>query len=150
MSDVVVTVPKDFTHPAAPGKRGLAAWLAEGDPPGSEWSGQDWWFTTWGAIPDIQVGERVYIVCEGRLVGYSPLVSLQVAREEERNGQMPIAFVRRGGAVACTIDEPITGFRGWRYRWWNREQERLVVVERDVVRLGAQETKSNSQMELFI
>lgn len=31
MSDVVVTVPKNFTHPDFPGLRGLAAWIAEGD-----------------------------------------------------------------------------------------------------------------------
>ena len=48
MADVVVTVPKNFTHPDAPGLKGLAAWLAEGDPPGSEWSGDEWEFTTWG------------------------------------------------------------------------------------------------------
>jgi hypothetical protein len=36
----------------------------------------------------------------------------------------PIAFVREGGAVACTIDAPITGFRGWRYRWWEYAEER--------------------------
>jgi hypothetical protein len=29
---------------------------------------------------------------------------------------------RRGGAV--TLDEPIRGFRGWRYRWWSLESER--------------------------
>lgn len=124
MSDVVVTVPKNFTHPAAPGKRGLAAWLAEGDPPGSEWSGQDWWFTTYGTVPDIQPGERVYVVCEGRLVGYSPLVHTMIQGDDVRGYHGPIAFVRRGGAVACTIDEPITGFRGWRYRWWKREAEK--------------------------
>ena len=31
---------------------------------------------------------------------------------------------RRGGAVACTIDEPIPGFRGLRKRWWRIEDER--------------------------
>jgi hypothetical protein len=129
MADVVVTVPKNFTHPSAPGKRGLAAWLAEGDPAGSEWSGQEWWFTTYGPQPEIQPGERVYVVCEGRLVGYAPLVALKVCREEWRNGCGPVAFIRRGDAVACTIDKPITGFRGWRYRWWNREEERPLTTE---------------------
>ena len=122
--DVVVTVPKNFTHPASPGLKGLAAWLAEGDPPGAAWSGQDWRFTTWGTVPKINVGERVYVVCEGRLVGYSPLHQLQIAPDDFRDGKGPIAFVRRGGAVAVTIDEPITGFRGWRYRWWNVRDER--------------------------
>jgi hypothetical protein len=65
MADVVVTVPKGFTHPAAPGRRGLAAWLAEGDPPGSTWSGTLWSFRTAGARPDIRPGERVYVLCDG-------------------------------------------------------------------------------------
>jgi hypothetical protein len=118
MSDVVVTVPKNFTHPCAPGKRGLAAWLAEGDAPGSEWSGTLWEFTTYGAVPKIQPGERVYVFCEGRLVGYAPLVEL---RHSGRHGL--IEFVRGGGAVAVTLPEPIIGFRGWRYRWWDRKDE---------------------------
>lgn len=119
MADVVVTVPKNFTHPAAPGKKGLAAWLAEGDPAGAEWSGQLWSFTTYGPKPDIKPGQRVYVVCEGRLVGYAPLVMLEVCGNS-------IAFVRGPNAVACTIDEPITGFRGWRYRWWNRDLEKPI------------------------
>lgn len=121
MPDVCVTVPRNFRHPDAPGKVGLAAWLAEGDPPGSEWSGQRWWFTTWGPRPNIVPGERVYVVCEGRLVGYAPLVELDF--EEDRPGFGEVVFIRGGGAVACTIDQPITGFRGWRYRWWIREDE---------------------------
>jgi hypothetical protein len=32
-------------------------------------------------------------------------------------------LVRRDGAVAVTIPEPIRGFQGFRYRWWPREQE---------------------------
>lgn len=124
MPDVCVTVPKTFTHPNAPGKRGLAAWLAEGDAPGEPETGQDWWFTCYGTIPDIQPGERVYVVCEGRLVGYAPLVRLMKSDNGFATGRMPLAFIRRGGAVACTIDEPIKGFRGWRYRWWDREDEK--------------------------
>jgi len=116
--DVVVTVPKNFTHPSAPGKKGLAAWLAEGDPPGSEWSGDEWEFSTWGPTPDIKPGERVYVVCEGRLVGYAPLTELVAG-----GGWGTVVFVRGGGAVACTIPEPVTGFRGWRYRWWDRSAE---------------------------
>ena len=121
--DVVVTVPKTFRHPAAPGRIGLAAWLAEGDPAGSKWTGNYWLFTTYGAIPDISTGERVYVACEGRLIGYAPLHRLVT---EKRSGLGRIGFIRGGGAVACTISEPITGFRGWRYRWWDRENETLV------------------------
>ena len=118
MADVVVTVPKNFTHPAAPGKRGLAAWLAEGDAPGEPESGTNWIFSTWGFKPNIERGERVYVVCEGRLVGYAPLVELYAGDDYGE-----IEFLRRGGAVACTIAAPITGFRGWRYRWWDRNEE---------------------------
>jgi hypothetical protein len=32
--------------------------------------------------------------------------------------------VRKGNAVACTIDEPIPGFRGLRKRWWSRDIEK--------------------------
>ena len=109
MPDIVVTVPKTFRYA---GKVGLAAWLAEGDCPGQPWTGDYSVFTTWGGRPDIQPGERVYVVCEGRLVGYAPLVELNWCGNR-------VELVRAGGAVACTIPEPITGFRGWRYRWWD-------------------------------
>ena len=41
MSDVVVTVPKNFR---CCGKVGLAAWIAEGDAAGEKWSGEEWHF----------------------------------------------------------------------------------------------------------
>ena len=123
MSDIVVTVPKTFAYA---GKVGLAAWAAEGDLPGDEWSGNDSHFYMGGQVPDIKPGERVYIVCEGKLRGYAPLVRI------ERYGQGRFALVRRGGAVAVTIDEPITGFRGFRYIWWKREDERPFLNWREV------------------
>lgn len=116
MSDVVVTVPKTFTHPYAPGKVGLAAWVAEGDAAGQPWTGDLWDFTTYGGRPSIAPGERVYVVCEGKLRGYAPLVELIA------EGRC-LTFMRGGGAVAVTIQAPITGFRGWRYRWWERADE---------------------------
>lgn len=135
--DIAVTVPKNFKHPAAPGKKGLAAWLAEGDAPGTPWSGQEWFFTTYGTVPRITSGERVYVVCEDRLVGYAPLIRIAVdGKVQDRllkagaaSYRGPIAFVRGGGAVACTIDEKIVGFRGWRYVWWKREDERPLILE---------------------
>ena len=114
MGDIVVTVPKSFYFE---GKTGLAAWVAEGDLPGEEWSGQDSHFYLGGSVPRIEPGERVYVVCEGKLRGYAPLVRV------ERDG-WSYALVRHGGAVAVTIDEPIRGFRGFRYVWWKREDER--------------------------
>lgn len=114
MPDICVTVPKSFEYA---GKIGLAAWVAEGQLPGDEESGQDWHFYMGGAVPNIKPGERVYVVCEGRLRGYAPLVRV------ERYGNS-FALVRRGGAVAVTIDRPIVGFRGFRYVDWDRSEEK--------------------------
>lgn len=114
MADIVVTVPKGFYYE---GKYGLAAWVAEGDLPGEEWSGEESHFYLGGPVPNIEPGERVYIVCEGKLRGYAPLVRI------ERCGRS-YALVRHGGAVAVTIDRPIQGFRGFRYVNWDRSEER--------------------------
>lgn len=122
--DIVLTVPKNFTHPAAPGKRGLAAWIAEGDAAGDPSTGQDWWFTTYGALgvmPDPDA--RCYVVCEDRLRGYAPLVKVLYDPSRVRNGCGPVVFIRRGGAVAVTVPWNIVGFRGWRHPWWPREEE---------------------------
>lgn len=105
--DVVVTVPKSF---------GLDNWIAEGDPAGSEWSGEEWGFFLGGHPPKIDLGERVYIVYNSLVRGYSPLVRIQ---KTDRG----YALVRRGDAVAVTIPERIRGFRGYRYRYWDRMRE---------------------------
>lgn len=104
MSDVLVTVPKNR----------WAEWVAEGDAPGDEESGAEYVFWVGGPLPDIKPGERVYICAHGKLRGYAPLIRAVPG----------YGLIRGGGAVACTIDEPITGFRGWRYRWWSRDDER--------------------------
>lgn len=117
MADVVVTVPKTFTHPVAPDAKGLAAWIAEGDAAGEPWSGTEWEFTVGGLRPTIEPGERVYIVCEGRLRGYAPLIRL------ESEGSYRWLLIRGGGAVAVTIPGRVIGFRGWRRRWWERSRE---------------------------
>jgi len=106
--DVVVTVPKWF---------GLDRWIAEGDAAGTPETGEEWAFYLGAGVPDIRPGERVYIVYNGKLRGYAPLVRV------ERTGS-GCALVRRGGAVAVTIDRAIPGFRGFRYRDWPREDER--------------------------
>lgn len=116
MADVVVTVPKNFEFN---GLRGLAAWVDEGDLPGEEWGGEDWHFYMGGNAPHIAVGERVYVVCEGKLRGYSELVRI------DRYGNGSFALVRHNTAEAVTIAEPIRGFQGFRYRWWDREDEIL-------------------------
>lgn len=108
MADVVVTVPLSF---------GLGHWIAEGDAAGEPWSGEEWGFYLGGFPPDIHPGERVYVVFNRRLRGYAPLVGIE-------RGTHGYGLIRRGDAVAVTIDEPIVGFRGFRYRWWKLEDER--------------------------
>ena len=111
MSDVVVTVPKGM----------WAEWIAEGDLPG-ESSGEyesHFWLNGF-AMPVIHPGDRVYIVAHGRLRGYAPLRYTEhfCSLRSDRT-----CLVRNGDAVAVTIAEPIRGFQGWRYRWWEREDE---------------------------
>lgn len=70
--------------------------------------------------------QRCYIVAHERLRGYAPLFAVEV--DERRHLR---AFIRRGDAVAVTIPEVIRGFRGWRYRWWDRRLERPFPEWRD-------------------
>jgi hypothetical protein len=109
--DVVVTLPKSF---------GLDRWMAEGDAPGEPWSGRLYEFTVSG-VPNIKPGERVYVVHDGRPIGYAPLVKVRVTTPS--TGPRRTALIRGGGAVACTLNRHIPGFRGFRYRWWNRDEE---------------------------
>jgi hypothetical protein len=108
MADVVVTVPMRLWD----------EWLDEGDLPGDAPSGDEYAFYLFGGRPQIVPGERVYVVAHGKLRGYAPLTLLG------RGFSDGFALYRAGGAVACTIAEPIRGFRGWRYRWWNYDDER--------------------------
>jgi hypothetical protein len=103
-----VTLPKSF---------GLDAWIAEGDAAGEPDSGEEWGWFMGGNPPGVHPGDRVYVVYNGRLRGYAPLIRVQPT---ERG----YALVRRGGAVAVTIDEHIPGFRGARFRWWQRDAEK--------------------------
>ena len=107
MPDVVVTVPT----------REWDRWLAEGALVGEPCPAATEYFFRIGGRPRVQPGERVYVVAHGKLRGYAPLVRLLPSGS--------VSFlVRRGDAVAVTIPETITGFRGFRYRWWQREAER--------------------------
>ena len=63
----------------------------------------------------------MYVVHNGRLIGYAPLVSVRATVSS--NGRRRTELIRAGGAVAVTIPEEIRGFRGFRYRWWDREDE---------------------------
>lgn len=141
--DVVVTVPMRLWE----------EWLAEGDLPGEKWSGTFWSFYLRGTIPNlpplhlgespmrvdeamgplagfggqprsnlwqhIADGVRCYVVAHRRLRGYAPLAAIELTPARRQL----VAFIRRGGARAVTIEDPILGFRGWRYRWWSRNNE---------------------------
>jgi len=105
--DIVVTVPKWF----------WPEWIAEGDAAGDPPTGEEWGFYVGGfRKPNIQPGDRVYIVAHNRLRGYAPLTRLVI-----QGGRT--TFCRQAGAVAVTIKAPIKGFQGWRYRWWDQKIE---------------------------
>jgi hypothetical protein len=120
--DIVVTVPKGR----------WAEWLAEGDlADGTSepafWDERAEYGLTFGPgshVPNVQKGDRCYIVAHGKLRGYAPIHSIDT-KQPERFGGKPggFAIVRRGDAVAVTIDLEVRGFQNWRYRWWNREAE---------------------------
>ena len=117
MSDVVVTVPKAL----------WSEWLEEGDqasPYGpAMWEGEaeyHFWVPSAYVANIIEPGERVYIVAHGQLRGYAPLVRAENVCKLRPSRS---CFLRRNGAVAVTIDEPIRGFQGFRYRWWSRDAE---------------------------
>lgn len=104
MVDLVGTCPKDF----------WPEWIAEGDAAGEPATGEEWgWYTQHASMLRlIRPGDRFYVVAWGRLRGWAPVT------------RVTHSFIgRQGGAVACTIPEPIPGFRGLRERWWPRETE---------------------------
>jgi len=107
VSDLLVTIPRDQWF----------NWLAYGDLVGQPWTGCEWGYYLSGRAPIIRPGVCGYIVCNGRLRGYAPLV--RIARRA-----YGFELVRQGGAVAVTVDFNIPGFRGWRARWWKRREER--------------------------
>lgn len=104
--DVVVTVPKQYWR----------IWLGEGDLPGDPPTGHEYMYTV-GGRPQVLPGERVYVVAGGLLRGYAPLVRVDIGLGGKSH------LIRAGGAVAVTIPQRIKGFRGFRYRWWARDDE---------------------------
>jgi|TARA_Y100000310_G_scaffold232088_1_gene234833 hypothetical protein len=94
-------------------------WIAEGDAAGDPETGEEWgWWTKDHLARKIEPGERFYIVAHGRLRGWAP-----VTRVVQLDANL-YAICREGNAVACTIDQPIRGFRGLRRRWWSYAAER--------------------------
>lgn len=107
MADLVGTCPKDFWE----------EWIAEGDAAGTPESGEEWgWYTGDRKAASMKPGDRFYVVAHGKLRGWAPVTRVQ----HNPDGFM---ICRRGNAVACTIPQPIPGFRGLRLRWWNRDEE---------------------------
>lgn len=110
MTDLVGTCPKGFWE----------EWIAEGDAAGDSASGREYeWHTGSRLLSRISEGDRFYVVAHGKLRGWAPVTHVQ------QDDNYPGGFIARaGGAVACTIADPIPGFRGLRERWWPREMER--------------------------
>lgn len=109
MSDLVVTCPKQRWRD----------WLREGDAAGEPPTGQlyQWQLSSWSR-PPIERGDRLYMVAHARLRGWAPVVRVEWCADDH-----VWLIIRGGGAVACTIDGQVTGFPGWRPRWWPREAE---------------------------
>ncbi len=109
MVDLVGTCPKHF----------WPDWIAEGDAAGEPETGNEYgWYTAHFRAAMIAPGNRFYVVAHGLLRGWAPVT--RVGRDADGG----YVICRRGGAVACTIGQPIAGFRGLRTRWWPREWER--------------------------
>jgi hypothetical protein len=119
LMDVVVTVPKAL----------WSDWIEEGDAApavgSADWEGEyEYGFNLYGPVPNINPGERVYIVAHGMVRGYAPLVAIERGSTRFGGRGHGFALVRHGLAVAVTIPDPVRGFQGWRYRWWERGDER--------------------------
>lgn len=108
MVDLVGTCPLDFWE----------EWIAEGDPAGAPWSGEEWgWYTHHRDAQLIKPGDRFYVVAHGRVRGYAPVTRLV---SNEGGG---FVICREGGAVAVTIADRVPGFRGLMVRWWDYAAE---------------------------
>ncbi|MGB8644254.1 MAG: hypothetical protein WCF84_03400 [Anaerolineae bacterium] len=116
MPDVVVTVSHYIT---------LDEWLAERDLLGLSRSDTERIFPLYGKLPDMQPGDRVYFTYRGKLRGYLPFARVETVENRAHHlffGRF--ALIGRGEIVAVTVPEPIQGFARWRYRWWDRKDEK--------------------------
>lgn len=110
--DLVGTCPRRF----------WTTWLDEGSCAGDADSGVEYaWWTKSKAVLKLQRGDRLYVVAAGKLRGWAPVV--RIIQQEDSQGRPIFGVCRKGGAVACTIEQDIPGFRGLRKRFWERSQE---------------------------
>lgn len=112
--DLVGTCPKSFWK----------KWIAEGDAAGDPDTGEEYaWWTRSRIVLKLQPGDRFYVVANGKLRGWAPVV--RIIQNPDSGGiyECEFGICRKGAAVAVTIPEEIPGFRGLRKRWWEREQE---------------------------
>lgn len=109
-ADLVVCLPVALFHD----------WYDEGGTP--DWADDNEYTWEIGSQPpgSIQTNHsRLSIVCAGVLRGFAPI------RRVEQVAGRRWALIRDGrSAEAVTIPEQIKSFRGWRYRWWDHEDER--------------------------
>lgn len=115
-------------------------------------SGPEYAYSGRGHAPRISPGERVYIVAHTKLRGYAPLVRIEPPYAYLRAGPWALirrggavaitlpcthsaafAFPGKRSDEQCSAypdcspysphTANIPGFRGYRYRWWRREDE---------------------------
>lgn len=95
-------------------------WLEEGGTPEAPDPSTVYGFGVPSAPKLLRAGDRLYIACAGRIRGYAPVLWIQ-----SRIDSRAVDLIRDGkSAVAVTIAERVPPFRGFRYRWWTRDQER--------------------------
>ena len=111
--NVVVTVAKNIWN----------EWLTEGNLAGDPWDGvleNHFWINKKSVPKDIAIGDRVYVVSNNKLRGYSPLLYVETSCSLRLDRA---CFLRRNDAVAVTLNREIKGFQGWRYQWWDSNEE---------------------------
>lgn len=121
-------------------------WLAEGDLAGEPWSGEEHALTV-RSRPDIEPGERVYILAGGIIRGYAPLLRAEYAW---KRGYWYTYLIRGDGARAmtpmCSRPDQCDCSLGWRaphprrfaafgtfrYRSWTYGEEWKLIDWRDM------------------
>lgn len=105
--DIVLYIPE----------RSWERFLAEGDTPNDgEWSGLTHPHCLSGRPKNLQRGDHVYFASGGEVRYRAPIFGTA-----EHNGRFYL--LRQGGAEWVELDEPVRPFQGFRYRWWDLDDE---------------------------